>query len=218
MRLFLLTAAAALAVRAAEPPKLRPQDYCAHAALPTLTLAADYLARTLPGRSASFHSPDYLVVDIAVFPRSKQTVKLAASHFSVKLNGKKQPVYAQTPGMVAASMKYPDWRQRPRFEGQAGGVIIGQPQPRERFPGDPRGIPGPRPPRAPEEEDRSGVEKAPRQQPEEAVIEEALVEGAVDQPVRGYLYFPYHGKLKNIRTVELIYSPDGAAPTTLKLQ
>lgn len=218
MRPLLFAAALALAAAAAEPPKSKPQDYAVHVDLPSFTLAADYLARTLPSNDASFHNPDYLVVDVAVYPRNKQPVRIAASHFALKLNGKKSLVYAQTPGMVAASMKYPDWQQRPRLEGQAGPVIIGRPYPQERFPGDPRGVPGPRPPRAPEEEDRPGVERAPRRSPADVAVEEALVEGPANQPVRGFLYFPYQKKLKDLKTVELVYDPTGGEPTVVKLQ
>ena len=45
--------------------------------------------------------------------------------------------------------------------------------------------------------------------PEEIVPDLALQGEAIDHPVAGYLYFPYAGKLKALKSIELTY--DGPA-------
>jgi hypothetical protein len=49
------------------------------------------------------------------------------------------------------------------------------------------------------------VERAPAAQPAGVAVSEALVEGLVTGPVRGYLYFAYRGKLKNVKKAALLY-------------
>ncbi len=144
---------------------------------------------------------------------------VSAAHFRLRVNNKKQTLYSQTPGMVAASLKYPDWHERRGLEGSAGagnaGVILGTPS--SRFPGDSRDRRRlPAPPRAPEEENRSGIERAPETKAEDAVVGAALPEGPQRGPVAGCLYFPYDGKLKSLKTLELLYEgPRGTASLRL---
>jgi hypothetical protein len=121
--------------------------------------------------------------------------------------------------MVAASLKYPDWSRRPQAVAQAGPIVIGPPQPVERFPGDSRParsrIPG-QIPRVPTKQD-TGVEEEQVDVTEE-VLRAALPEGPARGPVSGYLFFPWRGNPAKIRSVELIYRPESGAPTTLRLR
>jgi hypothetical protein len=166
---------------------------------------------------------DYLVVEIGMYPTRGETFRIALEHFSLRINGKKQTLAAQTPGFVAASVKYADWERRPTLVGSAGsgdaGVIIGRPRQTERFPGDPRPRQErlPDPPKIPGHEDRSGVEKEPPKTPADMINEEALIDGDYSVPVRGYLYFPFKGKPRSLTAVDLEYQgPAGKA--TLKLK
>jgi hypothetical protein len=130
------------------------------------------------------------------------------------MNGKKNLILSQLPGFVAGSLKYTDWSRTTQAEAGVGmgntGVILGRPVPGERFPGDPTNRPLPRPPRAPE------AEKPEPDKAEEVVIESALPEGEARGPVAGFLYFPFKGKPKSIKSLELLYTaPEGTV--TLKL-
>lgn len=88
----------------------------------------------------------------------------------------------------------------------------------ERFPGDPR--PGrtrlPAPSKAPPPDYGAGVDREEPLRADEAVAESALREGEASGPFSGYLYFPFKGKTKSIRSLELLYQgPAGSA--TLRL-
>src|SRR5207244_3227002 len=117
---------------------------------------------------------------------------------------------------VAASIKYPDWEARPRLEadGGVGGydVILGRPAPSERFPGDPRPRQSRLPPRprVPDQTSPTGEAKPPDEPIEKIVQRLAFPEGVPTQPVSGYIFFPFRGKTKSIRSLELLYqSNDG---------
>ncbi|MEZ5355637.1 MAG: hypothetical protein R2762_23630 [Bryobacteraceae bacterium] len=195
-------------VCAIEPPKPKPELYPAHTALNAMTLAAEYTGSSVFGRRDTYYLPNYLVIDAAVFPAPRKIVRLSSGHFRLRVNGRKA-LLPQPPGMVALAVNDPAWSMNRRWEttGGVGPVILGQPR-RAPFPGDPTGsdprnrAPLPRPV---ENEDRSGVEKEPPESMQDVVKGEALLEGPVEQAVRGYLYFPYQGKLKSVKKLELLY-------------
>jgi len=214
-------AVAVLAHAQATPPKQNPADYPSHANLERgFEIAAEYLVHAIPTAQGSLFTDDYLVVETAFFGLFKDTLTISAEQFALRINGQRVPLMAQAPGMVAASMKYPDWTQRPRTVGSVGmggpAVIFGQPRPVERFPGDPSARTGPTAPRAPEPADPSGQEKEAPMPIEEQIRLAALPEGVQVPPTAGLLFFPFKGKTKSIRSIELLY--DGpAGKVTLKL-
>ncbi len=203
--------AARLLLAEGTEPKAKPTEYPVHVRLEKVALGAEYLVRSLPGRGATFVVQDYLVVETAVYPVAPEPLKVAIGQFTLRINGGKQTLAAVGPTFVAASLKYPDWEMRPRVVAGGGigdtGVILGQPPSVGRFPGDPRAERGrlPQPPRAPESEDRNGIERQPAARAEEVVLEAALPERTTSKPVSGYLYFPYKGKTARLRSLELVY-------------
>jgi len=212
-----------LAWGAGTEPRKAAAEYPVHTTAGPLSIGADYLVRTVGGCGKTYSVDDYLVVEVALYSTQRGTVEVRSGAFTLRLNGKKTPILPQAPGMVAASLKYPDWETRPTVVGTAGvgdiDVIMGRPRTAERFPGDP--MPQrtrlPRPPQAPRPEDRSGADPQPVEKPEVVVIDRALPEGQVALPVAGYLYFAHKGKPGSIRSVELLYhGPEGDA--TLKLK
>jgi hypothetical protein len=212
--IILRTAAAALAAcalwaQSGTTPKAKPEDYPARGRRGDLEIAAEYLVRSFSAGQHSYFAPDHLVVEVAFFPPKGGSIDPAAFQFLLCVNRKtKEPLMAESPGMVAASFKYSDWQQRARLEAGAGmgdaGVIVGRRQPTARFPGD-RREPSPRigmPPRSPTE-----AAKVERQAPptaDEAAIESALPSGAFRAPVSGHVYFAFGGKTKSIKSLELI--------------
>ncbi len=190
-------------------PRPSPKDYPAEARLPAVAFGAEYLARGVAARGQAFLVEGYLVIEAAVYPERGRPLKVSAGDFALRVNGKRAALAPQTPGMVAASLKYPDWERRPELTVGGGvgdaGIIIGGRRPAERFPGDPR----PRQtrlPEAPRVPASAGVDKEPVPSPEEVVVEAAIPEGETAQPVAGLLYFAYKGKTKGIRSLELLYS------------
>ncbi len=194
-------------------PRRNPQDYPVCAEAGGALLGVEYLVRSAGTGNEMFIIPEHLVIEVAVYPAKGQPVDISAGHFTLRVNGKKTVLFAQTPGMVAAGLKYPDWGMRPTLVGTAGigdgTVVIGRPRRVERFPGDTR--PAQTSPRM------STTTADPNElRPEEVVVEAALPEGATAGPVSGYLYFFYKGKPKKIKSLELLYDT-GERKTNIKL-
>jgi len=190
-------------------PKASPADYPVQAKIGELVVAAEYMVHSVSSAGQTFVAPDYLVVEVALFPPKAQPVDLAAVQFTLRLNGKQKNVlHPETAAFVAASLKYPDWEQRKGLEGGigVGGVEISIPSspPTGRFPGDRREPTSRTPPRVPDQ-NPAGVEHQPRATAEETVVDSALPEGRVKGPVSGHLYFAYRGKLRKLKSLELIY-------------
>lgn len=186
-------------------------------------LRAEYMVHSVLFEEQNALVPDYLCIEVEFKPLKGETVMLAADHFHLRLNGKKQLVFAQTPQMVAAGLKYEDWERRPSLEAGGGmgngSIILGRRPQTERFPGDTREaqrrVPGGIP-RAPEPENRSGQERVVVR-PEDIVVKAALPEGEIRAHAKGYLYFAHKGKVSKLNKVELLYSgPAGEAVLTLR--
>lgn len=199
-------------------PKPKAEDYAAHVKVGGMTIAAENMGHAVNAPQRSLVAGDFIVVEVAVYAEDNRPVAVHAAEFSLKVNGRK-PLLTQSPGMVSSSIRYPNWEQRPTLVGTVGvgdgQVTVGAPPTVARFPGDPNARRQPIP-RAPDPEDRSGVDK-PSPMPVEEVIQRcALPEGDVHPPVSGYLFFAFKGKLKSIRTMELVYEgPAGAASLSL---
>jgi hypothetical protein len=174
------------------------------------TLTAEYLVHSLPAPEGTLVANDYLVVDVKFAgPAPLQT---SAGQFLLRINAR-TVIEPDSAGDVSGSLKYPDWTQKPVVTGTAGPVMIGSSPTVERFPGDPTVGHVPMP-RAPEPD--SPVEKAPAMSIDERVQKAAMVEGESKMPVSGLLYFPFQGKTKKIKSVELVYQgPAGRAEVKL---
>ena len=216
---FCLLVVGALVAAQEKEPRSTAADYPAHVQVANGEIGAEYLVHSIPAASGSYLAKEYVVIDVGIFPRSIDGVMVSSSQFTLRINHGKAALYAQSPGMVAASLKYPDWEQRPTVMAGAGvgdGAIVFGPPRVGRFPGDPSAQQSPVPPlpRAPEDDT---VEKAPPMPMEEAVSRAALPEGHADRPVKGYLFFPFKGKTKAIRSLELEYEAAGGVKAKLSL-
>src|SRR5579884_1580752 len=212
MRIALLLAVA-VGAYAAEP-RGAPADYPVHGDTAEAGIGVDYMVHSIPTEEGMLAARHYLVVDIGIFPHKGSDATVNAANFQMIVNGK--PL--RTPdsaGMVAASIQYPDWEQSRRLEGQAGPVLIGPQQAPGRFPGDPT-TPRPLPQPAPDE--NNGVATPPRLSIDDLVKHATLPEGAFSRPVGGSLCFQFDGKVKKIRTLELVWEPPTGQPVTLKLK
>ena len=75
------------------------------------------MANSFSAEGQSFTVDDYLIVEIGLFPKGEANVDLR--RFTLRMNGKAL-LLTQTPGMVAASLKYPDWNSKPVVTAAAG--------------------------------------------------------------------------------------------------
>jgi hypothetical protein len=217
-------------------PRATPAEYPVHAELKAdpkgetkegFTLAAEYLVHTLPtstltGNTEALVANDYLVVEAAVFgPRGKR-IDLSQGSFTLILDtGKKGGRTVLTPdsaGTVAGSIKFSDWTPKPHMEGSAGvgnaTVGVGPPM-TARFPGDPSVRP--LPPSPVPEQNAAGIEKEQPLSIDERVQRASLPGGELSPPAAGLIFFPYDGKTKSIKTLELIYEGP-AGRVVLKLE
>lgn len=201
-------------------PKEKPADYPAHVTVPNMELAAEYLVHSLPGPRGVIVVRDYLIVEVAAYPSSLAGAAWETGQFSLRINNHETALLPQSPGMVAASVEYPDWAQRRTVVAQAGiddkSVIIGQPPNPGRFPGDPN-VTVPRPSKVPEPENPTGEGQTPELTIDEICQQQALYDGPFRKPVNGFLYFPFSGKLKSIHALELRYEAADGTKATLPL-
>lgn len=210
--LLLLSAACAYSQEAL-PARPSPEAYPRQAQLGDLVLAAEYQGHGINAAERPFATPDYIVIELAVFPKAGQTVKINPGQFTLRLNGKKSVLFPATPSMVAASLQYPNSEGYRGIEASGGignaGVILGGPGRSPRFPGDPGGayprvgvgMPGPA--------------ETPMNDAPEAVVRLGWADSEVARPAAGYLYFPYSGKLAKIKTMELLFQGESGQSSLL---
>ena len=172
-----------------------------------LTLVVDWKAEfcghTVPHGGTTYYAPRHLVIEVEILPDKGSPLRLAAGDFRLRLNGKRE-ISPETPGMVAASLKYSDWTPPRGLQAEVGPVVLGGPRREPRFPGDTRpGTPLP----------GSTSEKPPSTTDADAVMAAALPEGPTLGPTKGLVYFLYPGKVKSLKSVELLWGE-----LTLKLR
>jgi len=184
------------------PPRAAPGDYQAHAAAGTVTIAAEFLGHSVPRLQGSpLITEDHIVVELGVFGPPEARLKIATGDFSLRVNERKAPYPSQPFGMVFHALKDPDWEPPEPVEkssktaiktGGQGGANSDPPAPVHM-------------PLALQRIINQYVQKV------------ALPEGDRPLPEAGLIFFPYHGKVESIHSLELTYTgPAGAA--TLILQ
>jgi hypothetical protein len=176
------------------PPRAAASDYQAQGKAGALTIAAEFAGHSVPTPDAIFTSDDYVVVEIGLFGPAPATV--APSDFSLRVNGLKKTLPAQAYELAFKTMLDPSWEPPKQEDKSAGKTSFGTG-------GSGGGAPDNGPP---------PVVHMPmeiRRPMEQRVTKAALLEGARPLPRAGLIFFEYHGKIKNIKSLELIYS--GAA-------
>ncbi|MGO4880709.1 MAG: hypothetical protein ACLP59_07800 [Bryobacteraceae bacterium] len=201
-------------------PRASEWDYPAHANMEEASIGAEYLVHSFSNGRDLFIAKDYLVVEVALFPAVGRELILNAGQFSLRLNGRKQALSPEPAELLADSLKHPDTNGGLTRMAQLGPVILGAPQPTERFPGDPNGTTRRVPPNPGDKgSDTSEMEKQPPVKAEDLAVQAALPDGPCHIPTSGFLYFPYRGKIDRIHSLELVYSgPGGSAILPLPLQ
>lgn len=204
------------------PQRSRLSDYPIHAQLPHSELGVYFLAHDLPTEKTTYSANDYLVVEVAMFPPDGERLHVSNRDFTLRVNEKKV-VDAASPQSVAASLRYSNFDQ-PTALPSGGGLgdagIGGVPPGAGRFPGDTSssGIPQPRGPLSRNSTDDPYSVVPQRDIPvERAVADVALPDRVIDRPIKGDLFFRFSGKMKSIHSLDLIYTDEKGAQTTITL-
>ncbi len=214
-RLFCLLLLVSAYAAAQNEPSRKVDEYPAHISTQAFDLGAEFLVHSIPAERGALYADSYLVVEAAIYPKTP-AVNIAAWNFRLEINHKKTLLFPQSAGIVAASLKYPDWEEHPTFIATGGigdgQVMIGRPPLQPRFPGDNRPYEGrrPLPPR------QGDPAEAPRPV-DEVVANAALPEGDLHTPQKGLLYFAFSGKIKSIHSVVLLYE-SGRESVRLRLR
>jgi hypothetical protein len=199
------------------PARSKAADYPAHAALQGMEIGAEYLDHSVPSEKGSYIAKEYLVVEVGVFASTPDSISVKSGQFSLRINDGKKVLVPVSPGTVAGALKYPDWENQHGASVQAGPVIYGSPAGVGRFPGDP-GAPPPIQPPVEAPPDPSGIEKQIPTSIDESIAKVAFPDGPVHKEARGCLFFRYSGRMKSIRSLDLIYDSGEDRPkATIKL-
>ena len=182
------------------PARPSPADYQAKAVAGTVTIAADFVGHSVPTDQNPLTTEDYVVAEVVFFGPDGARLTLAASEFSIRINGKKTPTPSQPYGFVLKTLKDPEWVPPAPPEGSGGkskgGLSSGGG-------GGAAGDPKPAEPKMPFPLKRLMEQKAQKS---------ALPEGDRALPQGGLVFFPYRGKDAGIKQLELIYEgPAGKA-------
>jgi hypothetical protein len=185
------------------PARATPADYQAHAQAGTVTIAAEFTGHSIPTLQGALSTEDYVVIETGLFGSPGARLRLSASDFSLRINGKKTPLPSQPYGLVVGSVKDPEWEPpipaTPKSKTSLGGGGKGEP-------GEANGPPAP-------VQIPIGEQRAMAQRVQKA----SLPEGDRTLPQAGLIFFQYRGKTQSIHSIELIYAgPAGKA--SLKLQ
>ncbi len=182
------------------PPRTTPADYQAHAQAGTVTIAAEFLGHAVPRAEGPLSTDDYVVIETGFFGPPGARLTLSTDDFSLRINGKKTPLASQPYGLVAGTLKDPDWapptppesKSKTSF-GTGGQSNSNSPPPVVHVPIE--------------------LQRAMAQH----VQQVSLPEGDRALPEAGLIFFLYRSKARNIHSIELIYSgPAGKATLTLQ--
>jgi hypothetical protein len=179
------------------PPRAAATDYQAQAKAGDVTIAADFLGHAIPRMEGPLTTEDYVVVEAGLYGPSGKQITMSIDDFSLRINGKKEPLPSRPYELVAKSVKDPQWSPpAPPTKSKSGLGTGGQDEP------------PPAPVRMPFEMRRAMAQHLQRT---------SMPQGEHPLPQAGLLYFQYRGKTENIRSIELIYT-SAAGKATLALQ
>jgi hypothetical protein len=175
-----------------------PADYQTAVRTGNYTLAVDFDAHGVPTSDGVFSTEEYIVFEVAFYGPPGTRLALGYQDFSIRINGRKTPTPSQPFTFVFKTLKSPEWEAtlEPVKKESGNGINAGgggqaadnTPPPKPKMPID--------------------VER----KMELRVQKASVPEGERPLPVTGLIFFPYSGKTKGIRSMDLIYAgPAGKA-------
>jgi hypothetical protein len=91
------------------PARTSPGDYQAHGQAGKITIAAEYDQHAIPDPTVTLTTDDYVVVEVAFFGPPGTNLALDYQDFSLRLNGKKNPLPAKPYALTFKSLKSPEY-------------------------------------------------------------------------------------------------------------
>jgi hypothetical protein len=188
------------------PPRVAATEYQAHAQAEPIMIGAEFDGHAVPTPEHTFSTEDYIVVEAGFFGPAGTHLTLSRDDFSLRIGGKKTALPSEPWELVLKSLKDPEWQppesEASKDKGSKSGLTTGGggDQGGDKLPPIPPKMPFP-------------LRRAMEQQVEHSAMEV----GDRALPQAGLLFFLYHGKAENIKSMELIYS-GAAGKATLTLQ
>ena len=186
------------------PPRTSATDYQFHTTVGTATMAAEFTGHSIPTAEGPLTNEDYVAVEVAFFGPTGAKLVISSGDLSIRFNSKKSAQASIPYAGVFSTLKDPEY-EPPEGSAPSGGkggktsLNSGGKQNSADGPPAPVKIPVP-------------VMRAMA----ERVRKAALPEGDRALPQAGLVFFSYHGKTKNLQSIELMYEgPAGKA--TLEL-
>jgi len=185
------------------PPRVAPTDYQAQGQAGTVTVAAEFKGHSIPTPQGPLSTEDYVAIETGLFGPPGARLVLSSGDFSLRINGKKTPLPSQPFGLVAGSVKDPEWEPPVPAPAKSKTSVGGGGQ-GERGEGNAP----PAPVQIPIAEKRAMAQR---------VQKASLPEGDRTLPQAGLIFFQYRGKTESVHSIDLIYAgPAGKATLTLQ--
>jgi hypothetical protein len=180
------------------PARATPGDYQAHADAGKVIIGAEFFQHTVPSPKGILNTEDYVVVEAGVFGPPGARTTLSYQDFSLRINGKKNPLPSEAYEKIFKGLKDPEWEAPEAAPDKAGKTSINA---------NGKGGTG---------DSLPPVIHVPIQLQREwnsRVIKQAFPEGDRALPQAGLLFFRFSGKPSGIHSLELIYSGPGGKLT-----
>ena len=182
------------------PARTAPTEYQGQIKVGAVTLAADFTGHSVPTPESIFTTEDFVMCEVAFYGAPGTKLAMSLQDFSLRINGSKKLVPAIGDQFAFKSMKDPEWiPPTPPEKSKSGGISTG---------GGGQNDPPPVTPKMPIDVERKMEQK---------VLKAALPEGERALPAAGLIFFQYGGKVKGIRSLELVYT-GAAGKAALPLQ
>src|SRR5215831_18608103 len=85
------------------PPRTAPSDYQAQVKVGAVTMAAEFAGHSVPTAEGPLSTEDYVVVEAGFYGPPDSRIQLSFDGFSLRINGKKQPLSSEPFGRVLSS-------------------------------------------------------------------------------------------------------------------
>jgi hypothetical protein len=188
------------------PARVAATEYQAHGQAGSVSIGAEFAGHSVPTPDHAFSTEDYIVVEAGFFGPPGAHLMLSRDDFSLRIAGRKTPLASEPYEIVLKSLKDPEWQppesEASKDKGSKGGITTGGGG------GGSQDSAPPPPPKMP-----FPLRRAMEQQVERS----AMDIGDRPLPQAGLLFFSYHGKPENIKSMELIYS-GAAGKATMELE
>lgn len=181
-------------------PRVAPADYQSQTKIGSVTLAADFVGHSVPNAQGPLTTEDFVSVELGLYGPPEARLQLSMEDFSLRINGNKKALPCEPYGRILANLKDPEWSPPEPPQPKGGKTSLGG---GDKEPGSPPPVM-----HIPIE-----VQRAMAQRTQKA----ALPLGDRALPVAGVIFFQYRGKVKGIKSVELLYNgPAGKATLALR--